>query len=92
MYKDEIRTLLEQHQTGFEEENLYRKYALDFLCAHDDFWRRSNLAGRATFRLLLHTMKKIKTRFQAIRQDIDPKNLVAYDEVESFLLPDELEL
>jgi len=36
--------------------------------------------------------EKIRTRFQAIRQDIDPKNLVAYDEVESFLLPDELEL
>lgn len=36
--------------------------------------------------------EKTKTRFQAIRQDIDPKNLVAYDEVESFLLPDELEL
>jgi hypothetical protein len=36
--------------------------------------------------------EKIRTRFQAIRQDINPENLIAYDEVESFLLPDELEL
>ena len=37
--------------------------------------------------------EKIKTRFQTIRSDFHhPSNLVVYDEVQSFLLPDELEL
>jgi len=53
-----------------------------------------NMKGlkRAYFQAPAPHHEKIRTRFQAIRQDIAPENLIAYDEVESFLLPDELEL
>lgn len=48
MLKNDILSLLEHYRSVFDEERLYRRYALDFLHAHDDFWQRSNLAGHFT--------------------------------------------
>lgn len=44
----DIRTLLEQYRPEFDEEVLFRRYTLEFLRHHADFWQRSNLSGHLT--------------------------------------------
>lgn len=48
MLKHSLLTRLEYYRSTFDEEMLFRRYALDFLRRHDDFWQRSNLAGHFT--------------------------------------------
>ena len=48
MLLHDIRTLLEHYRPEFDEEVLFRRYTLDFLRHHADFWQRSNLSGHLT--------------------------------------------